>query len=99
MLDYFGDLGGLVTALYRGTGVLIAPLATISVNRELLNYILNRQSGKKRSSLKEDKDAARRNQSTLVQLKKRFGIHNNFFCCYCNSKQKRYRRLVRIAEL
>ena len=49
MLDYLGDLGGLVNALNKSFAILVAPLATFAVNKVVFHSIFDGASKKRRS--------------------------------------------------
>lgn len=53
MLDYLGDLGGLINALRHSFAIIVAPLASFAVNREVLHAIFDPRSRKRKNAMQE----------------------------------------------
>ena len=55
MLDYFGDLGGLVNALRNFCTIVITPLAVHAVDREVIHSIFALKEHKKMNGQNSNK--------------------------------------------
>ena len=97
MLDYLGDLGGLLNGLRHSCAIVVAPLTTFTLKRQFLFSIFSDNKRKPAKTVGRLSNNQRNQSASMGEYKSPCGVHQ-FICCFFHPKSRRLRQLISISQ-